>query len=72
MDYLFFMRIKNMVEMAMRDMAALNLDKKRKAMCFSDIIGSDLDGSFRDSLTYLQTSATSEISIGGQPVSGGG
>lgn len=53
MDYLFFMRIKNMVEMAMRDMAALNLDKKRKVMCFSDIIGTDIDGSFKDSLTYL-------------------
>lgn len=37
-----------------RDFAMLGMEKKTpKAECFLDVVGSDIDGSFRDSLTYL-------------------
>jgi hypothetical protein len=37
----------------MRDMGAMGLaQKKDDAQCFLDVVGADLDGTFRDSLTY--------------------
>jgi len=54
----------------MRDMGGISLDKKSKddVSCFLDIVGSDVDGTFRDSLTYQQSASVAELSIAGQSV----
>lgn len=38
----------------MRDMGAMSLAQKKDGdvQCFLDIVGADVDGTFRDSLTY--------------------
>jgi hypothetical protein len=37
----------------MRDMGGMTLDKKKDDVsCFLDVVGADVDGTFRDSLTY--------------------
>jgi hypothetical protein len=36
----------------MRDMSNLQMDKKNDNSCFLDLVGADVDGTFRDSLTY--------------------
>jgi len=40
------------METIMKDMSALSVGSKKKFMAFSDIVGSDIDGKFKDSLTY--------------------
>ena len=57
----------------MRDMGQISLDKKTKddVQCFLDIVGADVDGTFRDALTYQQSASVAEISIAGQTISSG-
>lgn len=45
--------------------------KKDGPICFSDIVGADVDSSFKDSLTYQQSGSVAEISIAGQIVNPG-
>jgi hypothetical protein len=56
------------MEIINRDFASMMSSSKEKKSqeCFLDVVGADVDGSFRDSLTYLQTSSVAEVSIGGQ------
>jgi hypothetical protein len=39
--------------------------EKQQSMCFSDLVGADVDGTFKDSLTYQQTASVAEVSIAG-------
>jgi len=64
----YFFRDTQTMEIINRDFASMMSSSKDKKSqeCFLDVVGADIDGSFRDSLTYLQTSSVAEVSIGGQ------
>jgi hypothetical protein len=55
------------MESIQRDMAGLRVGgyEKSQALCFTDIVGADIDGTFKDSLTYQQTASVAEVSIAG-------
>ena len=36
-----------------RDMGALMRSEKKTSECFLDVVGADIDGSYKDSLTYI-------------------
>jgi hypothetical protein len=52
-------------------MGRMTIDSKKSEQCFLDVVGADVEGTFRDSLTYQQSSSVAEISIAGQTITGG-